>query len=111
MARSINCAAKFQPSVSLLQARALAGVARLQELAHEIGGVHEAHESLLLRGLDAERNSQMRLAGPGPADDRDDGRTRVGAAEPAEGVVLLLDGFGDPVVPVPIELTGSVPGN
>lgn len=31
-------------------------------------------------------------------------------AEPAEGVVLLLDGFGDPVVPVPIELTGSVAG-
>ena len=34
-----------------------------------------------------------------------------GVAEPAEGVVLLLDGFGDPVVPVPIELTGSVPGH
>ncbi|HWM27982.1 MAG TPA: hypothetical protein VNQ14_05960, partial [Woeseiaceae bacterium] len=34
-----------------------------------------------------------------------------GMAEPAEGVVLLLDGFGDPVVPVPIELTGSVPGH
>jgi hypothetical protein len=32
-----------------------------------------------------------------------------GAAEPAEGVVLLLDGFGDPVVPEPIELTGEVP--
>jgi hypothetical protein len=30
--------------------------------------------------------------------------------EPGEGVVLLLDGFGDPVVPVPIELTGLVPG-
>jgi hypothetical protein len=29
--------------------------------------------------------------------------------EPEEGVVLLLDGFGDPVVPVPIELTGRVP--
>ncbi len=33
-----------------------------------------------------------------------------GVVEPAEGVVLLLDGFGDPVVPVPIELTGEVPG-
>jgi hypothetical protein len=32
-----------------------------------------------------------------------------GVQEPAEGVVLLLDGFGDPVVPIPIELTGSVP--
>ncbi len=32
-------------------------------------------------------------------------------AEPAEGIVLLLDGFGDPVVPVPIELTGLVPGH
>jgi hypothetical protein len=31
-----------------------------------------------------------------------------GRAEPAEGVVLQLDGFGDPVVPVPIELTGLV---
>jgi hypothetical protein len=30
-------------------------------------------------------------------------------AEPTEGVVLLLDGFGDPVVPLPIELTGEVP--
>jgi hypothetical protein len=29
-----------------------------------------------------------------------------GLAEPAEEIVLLLDGFGDPVVPVPIELTG-----
>ena len=29
--------------------------------------------------------------------------------EPTEGVVLLLDGFGDPVVPAPIELTGEVP--
>jgi len=27
-------------------------------------------------------------------------------AEPEEGIVLLLDGFGDPVVPVPLELTG-----
>ena len=28
--------------------------------------------------------------------------------EAAEGVVLLLDGFGDPIVPRPIELTGVV---
>jgi hypothetical protein len=34
-----------------------------------------------------------------------------GVAESAEGIVLLLEGFGDPVVPVPIELTGSVPGH
>ncbi|HEX5788778.1 MAG TPA: hypothetical protein VFY03_11395 [Woeseiaceae bacterium] len=33
---------------------------------------------------------------------------RDGVAEPAEGVVLLLDGVGDPVVPVPIEVSGSV---
>ncbi len=32
-----------------------------------------------------------------------------GVTEPAEGAVLLLDGFGDPVVPEPIELTGTVP--
>ena len=30
--------------------------------------------------------------------------------EPTEGVALLLDGFGDPVVPRPIELTGRVTG-
>lgn len=29
-------------------------------------------------------------------------------AEPREGVVLVLDGFGDPVVPQPIEITGAV---
>ena len=34
-----------------------------------------------------------------------------GVAEAAEGVALRLDGFGDPVVPVPIELTGTVPAN
>ncbi len=34
-----------------------------------------------------------------------------GLAEPTEGVALLLDGFGDPVVPLPIELTGEVPGS
>jgi len=32
-----------------------------------------------------------------------------GVTEPAEGVALKLDGFGDPVVPAPIELTGNVP--
>ena len=31
-----------------------------------------------------------------------------GVAEPAEGVALLLDGFEDPVVPQPIEMTGLV---
>jgi hypothetical protein len=31
-----------------------------------------------------------------------------GMGEPSEGVALLLDGFGDPVVPQPIELTGLV---
>ena len=34
-----------------------------------------------------------------------------GAAEPAEGVVLLVDGFGDPVVPQPIEAIGLVPAD
>jgi hypothetical protein len=32
-----------------------------------------------------------------------------GAQEPDEGLLLLLDGFGDPVVPQPIELKGRVP--
>ena len=32
-----------------------------------------------------------------------------GAAEKREGVMLVLDGFGDPVIPEPIELTGVVP--
>jgi hypothetical protein len=31
-----------------------------------------------------------------------------GVAEGTEGVMLVLDGFGDPVVPVPIEITGTV---
>ena len=31
-----------------------------------------------------------------------------GVAEPTEGVVLLLEGFEDPVVPQPIETTGRV---
>ena len=31
-----------------------------------------------------------------------------GVAEPNEGVALVLDGFGDPVIPQPIELTGLV---
>jgi hypothetical protein len=34
-----------------------------------------------------------------------------GAHEPAEGVLLRVDGFGDPVVPVPIEATGVVPAH
>jgi len=33
-----------------------------------------------------------------------------GVQESSEGVVLLLDAFGDPVVPLPIELTGLVSG-
>jgi len=33
-----------------------------------------------------------------------------GVAEGSERVALRLDGFGDPVVPVPIDLTGRVPG-
>ncbi len=32
-----------------------------------------------------------------------------GVQEPDEGVLLLLDGYGDPVVPLPIEMTGRVP--
>jgi hypothetical protein len=34
-----------------------------------------------------------------------------GISEPKEGVALVLDGFDDPVVPVPIELTGLVPAH
>ena len=34
-----------------------------------------------------------------------------GRAESPEGVVLLVDGFGDPVVPQPIEATGLVPAH
>jgi hypothetical protein len=36
---------------------------------------------------------------------------RDGISEPLEGVMLRLDGFGDPVVPRPIELKGLVPAN
>jgi len=35
---------------------------------------------------------------------------RDGVGEGSERVALHLDGFGDPVVPVPIDLTGRVPG-
>jgi len=34
-----------------------------------------------------------------------------GVAEPKEGVALVLDGFGDPVVPRPIKLEGLVPAS
>jgi hypothetical protein len=34
-----------------------------------------------------------------------------GKSEPLEGVALRLEGFGDPVVPRPIELTGLVPAH
>jgi hypothetical protein len=34
-----------------------------------------------------------------------------GVAEPKEGVAMVLDGFGDPVVPRPIKLEGSVPAS
>ena len=32
-----------------------------------------------------------------------------GVQEPDEGLLLLLEGHGDPVVPLPIEITGRVP--
>jgi hypothetical protein len=34
-----------------------------------------------------------------------------GVGESSEGMALVLDGFEDPVVPVPIEITGLVPAN
>ena len=34
-----------------------------------------------------------------------------GAPEPREGVALRLQGFGDPVIPRPINLTGLVPAH
>jgi len=34
-----------------------------------------------------------------------------GAPEPRKGVALRLEGFGDPVVPHPINLTGRVPAH
>jgi hypothetical protein len=36
---------------------------------------------------------------------------RDGRAEPPEGVMLRLEGFDDPVVPEPIDITGFVPAN
>ena len=36
---------------------------RLEEVAHQIGGTRKQHPPLLLGGLDAERNRQVRLAG------------------------------------------------
>ena len=47
----------------LLQARELAGVARFEQLPHEIGRAGEEHAAFLLRRFDAERDRQVRLAG------------------------------------------------
>ena len=48
----------------LLQPRELARIARFEQLAHEIGRPREEHAPFLLRRFDAERDRQMRLAGP-----------------------------------------------
>jgi hypothetical protein len=52
-------------------------------------------------GLEFEPGEQVKVVSIPVAQD--------GAAEGEEGVALRLDGFGDPVVPQPIELTGTVP--
>ena len=48
----------------LLQARELAGIAGFEELAHEVGRAGEEHAAFLFRRFDAERDRQVRLAGP-----------------------------------------------
>ena len=52
----------------MLEPRELAGIPRLEELAHEVRGPREEDAALLRRGFDAKRDRQMRLPGPeGPA--------------------------------------------
>ena len=48
----------------LLQPGQLAGIARFDQLTHEIGRPGEEHASFLLRRFHAERDREMRLAGP-----------------------------------------------
>jgi hypothetical protein len=52
---------------SLLEPRELARVARFNQLTHQIGGAGEEHPALPLRRFHAERDRQMRLAGPNRA--------------------------------------------
>ena len=47
----------------LLQPGELAGIARFEQLPHEIGRAGEEHAAFLLRRFDAERDREMRLAG------------------------------------------------
>ena len=58
-----------------LEPRELAGVARLEELAHEVGGAREEHPVRLFGRFDAEGNRQVGLPGPnGPGQDEILGR-------------------------------------
>ena len=47
----------------LLQPRELAGIARFEQLTHEIGRAGEEHAAFLLRRFDAERDREVRFAG------------------------------------------------
>jgi hypothetical protein len=47
----------------LLQPRELAGIARFDQLPHEIGRPGEEHASFLFRGFHAQRDREVRLAG------------------------------------------------
>jgi hypothetical protein len=47
---------------SLLQPRELTSIPRLEQLAHEVGSAGKQHTPFLLRGLDAERDCEVRLA-------------------------------------------------
>jgi len=51
------------PKEPLLQPGELAGIARFDQLPHEIGGPGEQHASFLLRRLHTERNREVRFAG------------------------------------------------
>ncbi len=47
----------------LLQPRELPGIARFEQLPHQIGGAREEHAPFLFRRFDAERDRQVRLPG------------------------------------------------
>ena len=63
------------------------GIAGFEELPHQVSGAREEHPALLPRGLDAQRDGEMRLAGPDRAG-QDQILGRGDPLAPGEGVDL-----------------------
>ncbi|HWP67071.1 MAG TPA: hypothetical protein VNO26_14330 [Candidatus Limnocylindria bacterium] len=85
---------KLEPGEAPLQARQLAGGARVEEGAHEVGRTPEGDGAALAGGLDAERDREMGLARPARPGEQDVfcplDPLAAGALEHAPGV----DGIG-----------------